>query len=94
MSTRREGHVEAFGGDTLSVVRRTAFRASLFWRLGLAVRCRRAGNDSLLQTHARRLEHVDDMDADAGYHLARFRGFVSRHVGGDDVAYWEWLRFR
>src|SRR5260370_28675137 len=68
------------------------FRASLLRRLGAALRRQRGGDDRLVRIHvgdgrdadARRLDHVDGVDADARTDLARRRGVGPRHVGRDD----------
>ena len=60
-------------GDLTTHVSRTSFPASVFWRLGAALRCQRGGNDRLVRVHvgdgrdadARRLDDVDGMDADS-----------------------------
>src|SRR5712691_5781035 len=71
---------------------RASFPASVSRRLGAALRRQRGGNDRLLRVHvgdgrdadARRLDHVDGVDADARTDVARRRGVVPRHVGRDD----------
>src|SRR5438128_6081153 len=79
-------------GDLTTHGFRASFPASLFWRLSAALRCHRGGNDRLVRVHvgdgrdadARRLDDVDDVDADARTDVARRRGVVPWHVGGDD----------
>ena len=61
-------------------------------RLGIAVRSRHGGDDSLVRVHvrdgrdahARRLDDVDDVDANAGTGMVRGRGVIPWHVDGDD----------
>src|SRR3989442_4804648 len=77
---------------------RASFPASVFWRLGAALRCQRGGNDRLVRVHvgdwrdadARPLDDVDGVDEDAWTDVARRRGVVPWHVarddGGDDAA--------
>src|SRR5258708_9215312 len=69
-----------------------SFPASLLRRLGAALRRQRGGDDRLVRVHvgdggdadARRLDDVDGVDADARTDVARRRGVVPWHVGGDD----------
>src|SRR6266581_7164765 len=71
---------------------RASFPASVFRRLGAALRCQRGAYDCLVRVHvgdgrdadARRLGDVDGVDADARTDVARRRGVVPRHVGRDD----------
>ena len=77
---------------------RAIFPARLLWRLRVALRRQRGGDDRLVRVHvgdgrdadARRLDDVDGVDADARTNVARCRGVVPRHVsrddGGDDDA--------
>ena len=61
---------------------RASLPASVFWRLGAALRGQRGGNDRLVRVHvgdgrdanARRLDDVDGVDADARTDVARRRG--------------------
>jgi hypothetical protein len=76
-------------GDLTTHGFRASFPASVFWRLGAALRCQRDGNGRLLRVHvgdgrdadARRLDNVDGVDADARTDVARRRGVVPWHVG-------------
>src|SRR5205809_725976 len=63
---------------------RASLRAGVLWRLGAALRCQRGADDRLVRVHvgdgrdadARRLDNVDDVDADARTDVARRRGVI------------------
>ncbi len=77
---------------SLDDVFRASFPASLFRRLGTALRCQRRSHDHLVRIHvgdgrdadARRLDHVDGVDADARTDVDRCRNVVPWYVGHDD----------
>src|SRR5712671_1431202 len=79
-------------GDLTTHGFRATFPASLFRRLGAALRRQRGGDDRLVRIHvgdgrdadARRLDDVDGVDANARTVVARRRGVVPWHVGRDD----------
>src|SRR5207245_1348390 len=67
------------------------FPANVRWRLSTALRCKHGGNDRLVRVHvgdghahARRLDDVNGVDADARTDMARRCRDVPWHVGGDD----------
>jgi hypothetical protein len=79
-------------GDLTTHGFQPSFPASVFWRLGAALRRQRGGDDRLVRVDvgngrdadARRLDDVDGVDADARTDVARRRGVVPWHVGRDD----------
>src|SRR3977135_4243069 len=91
-ATRRASGGAATTSTTSADGFRASFAASGCWRLSAALRCQRGGDDRLVRVHvgdgrdadARRLDDVDGVDADARTDVARRRGVVPWHVGGDD----------
>src|SRR5207249_5916697 len=79
-------------GDLTTHGFRAGFPASVSWRLGVALRGQRGGDDRLVRVHvgdgrdadARRLDDVDGVDANARTDVAQRRGVVPGHVGRDD----------
>src|SRR5579872_630635 len=76
---------------------RTSLPSRVLRRLGAALHCQRGGDHRLVQVYvgdgrdadARRLDHVDGVDAHARRDVARRRSVVPGHVdrddGGDDA---------
>src|SRR6185312_5621848 len=83
-------------GDVSAYRSRSSRRCSVAARfprqLRIAVRSRHGGDDSVVRidvtdgrdVHARRLDDVDDVDANAGTGMVRGRGVIPWHVGRDD----------
>src|SRR2546428_7189973 len=81
-------------GDLTTHGFRASFPASVFRRLGSALRCQRGGNDRLVRVHvgdgrdadARRLDDVNDVDANARADLVRVGHELPVDVAGNDAA--------